>query len=79
MTTGPERELLIESAAGAHREQGPRGEVRSSPAFWDLDGPGRVLAYELARRLRRLEAAADPEGLSTAARNVLAQVRARKR
>ena len=70
-----EREALIEEAASAWR---PRGldAVRVHPAWADLDGAGRLEVYELTRRLRRLEAALDPEGLSTTTRVVLARIRA---
>ena len=71
-----EREALIEEAASAWR---PRGlaAVRAHPAWADLDGAGRLEVYELTRRLRRLEAALDPQGLSTTARAVLARIRGR--
>jgi hypothetical protein len=70
-----EREALIEALAGAHRFRGPRGEVRPHPAFFDLDETGREQAFEVARGLRRMEAALDPEGLSATARAVLARIR----
>lgn len=79
MTTDPkddDREVLIEALAGAHRHRGPLGEVRPHPAFFDLDEAGREEAFEVARELRRVEAALDPEGLSTTARAVLARIRA---
>jgi hypothetical protein len=65
-----EREALVEEAASAWR---PRGvdAVRPHPAWADLDSAGRIEVYELTRVLRRLEAALDPEGLSTTARAVL--------
>jgi hypothetical protein len=46
------------------------------PAFFDRDEAGREEAFEVARGLRRMEAALDPEGLSTTARAVLARIRA---
>ena len=70
-----EREALIETAASAWRPRGTDA-VRPHPAWADLDGAGRREVYELARRLRRLEAAIDPRGLSTTARPVLARIRA---
>lgn len=47
--------------------------VRSEPI---LDDEGRIEAFEAAQRLRVVEAALDPEGLSTTARAVLARIRA---
>jgi hypothetical protein len=69
-----DRECLIEEAAGAWRPRGP-AEIRPHPAWADLDAVGRVEVYELARALRRLEAALDAQGLSTTARAVLARIR----
>jgi hypothetical protein len=71
-----EREALVEEAAGAWRQAG-RGEVRSHPAWADLDTPGRLEVYEITRVLRRLEAALDSDGLSTTARAVLARLASR--
>jgi hypothetical protein len=76
--TAPEdgdREALIEALAGAHRHRSALGEVRPHPAFFDLDPAGREEAFEVARALRRMEAALDPEGLSTTAHAVLARLR----
>lgn len=72
---GKDRETLIEQAAAAYRARDPHGRVLASPAFHDLDEPGREEAFDLATRLRRLEAALDGEGLSTTARAVLARIR----
>lgn len=69
-----ERERLIEEAASAWRPRGAQG-ARPHPAWADLDAAGRREAYERARALRRLEAALDPEGLSTTARAVIARIR----
>ena len=69
-----EEELLVEEVAGAHRPE-PKGTLRYSPAWHDLDDAGRVRAYELARALRKIEAALDPDGLSSTARAVLARIR----
>ena len=41
----------------------------------NLDDAGREAAYERARSLRVMEAALDPQGLSTTARAVLARIR----
>jgi hypothetical protein len=68
------RELLIEAAAGAHRSRAPDGSVQASPAWHDLDAAGRIEVFETARRLRRLEAALDLDGLSSTAKAVLARI-----
>jgi hypothetical protein len=65
---------LIEQVAGAYRPPS-RDELRYHPAWHDLDAAGRARAFELARSLRAMEAALDPEGLSTTARAVLARIR----
>jgi hypothetical protein len=70
-----ERERLIEEAAGAWRPRGDEG-VHPHPAWADLDAAGRREVYELARTQRRLEAALDPQGLSSTAHAVLARIRA---
>jgi hypothetical protein len=72
---GNDREALIEAVAGAFRERDPHGVIVSHPAYHDLDDEGRIEAFEAAQRLRRMEAALDPEGLSATARAVLARIR----
>ena len=69
-----ETETLIAAATTAWRARSLSGEIRAHPAGADLDADCRVAAYEAARRLRRLEAARDPDGLSTTARAVLARL-----
>ena len=76
MTDPHTREALIEAAAGAWRPRRPDGSLRPHPAWADLDEAGRREAFETARMARRLEAALDPQGLSTTARAVLARIRA---
>jgi hypothetical protein len=71
---GEDREALVEQAAGAFRARGPHGDIVASPAFHDLDAAGREEAFAVAARSRTLEAALDPEGLSTTARAVLARI-----
>jgi hypothetical protein len=75
--TGPsdpnDEELLIEEVAGAFRPR-PREELRYHPAWHDLGVDGRRRAFERARALRKIEAALDPEGLSTTARAVLGRI-----
>jgi hypothetical protein len=48
--------------------------VQFHPAWHDLDDAGRRALFEATSRSRRLEAALDPEGLSTTARAVLAKI-----
>jgi hypothetical protein len=70
-----DREGLIEAAATAWRPRAASGEIRSHPAWADLDAQGRLEAYEITRLLRRIEAVLDPQGLSTTAHAVLARIR----
>lgn len=65
----------MEAAAGAFRGRTPHGAVRSHPAWHDLDAAGRVEAHDRAALSRTIEAALDPEGLSSTARAVLARIR----
>ena len=71
--TPEEEQLLIEQVAGAWRPAAD-DELRYHKAWHDLDAAGRARAFELARALRPLEAALDPDGLSTTARAVLARI-----
>lgn len=76
--TGPsDEELLIEQVASAHRPPS-RDALRYHPAWHDLDAAGRLRADALARDLRQVEAALDPEGLSSTARAVLARIEGRR-
>lgn len=68
-------QTLIEQVLSAWRPRDPDGNVRGHPAYYDLDPEGRVHAFEQAVTLRRLEAALDPDGLSSTARAVLARIR----
>lgn len=68
------REALVETAAGAYRPRRPGGAVGSSPAWHDLDAAGREEAFAAAALSRRLEAALDPERLSSTARAVLGRL-----
>lgn len=69
-----DREALIEAAAAAHRERAPGGTIRFHPAWWDLDDAGRRDCFAAIAASRALEAALDPEGLSTTARAVLRRI-----
>lgn len=64
---------LIEEAATAWRPR-PLGDLRYHPAWHDLSDEGRAAAFERTRANRVLEAALDPDGLSTTARAVLAKL-----
>jgi hypothetical protein len=75
--TDDERELLIEQAAAAWRPTTLDDGVGSHPAWHDLDADGRREAFARATVMRRLEAALDPDGLSTTARAVLARIEPR--
>ena len=66
-------ELLIEEVASAYRPV-PRDELRYHPRWHDLGAAGRDRAFARARALRELEAALDPDGLSTTARAGLARI-----
>ena len=73
--TPEERASLVAAVTSAHRERGPRGEIRGHRAFYDLDEAGRVEAFDETLRARALEAASDPSGLTSTARAVLAHIR----
>ena len=68
-------ELLLAQVTSAHRTLGADGRLRSHPAWHDLPPEERPRAFALTTELRKLEAAADPEGLSTTAHAVLARIR----
>jgi len=70
---GDDDELLIEQVASAYRPV-PRDELRYHPRWHDLGAAGRERAFARATALRALEAALDPDGLSTTARAVLARI-----
>ena len=74
MTNTPEEEqLLVEAVSSAWR---PRhlDVLGFHPNWYDLDEAGRERAFETTRQVRQLEAALDPEGLSTTARAVLDRI-----
>lgn len=75
MSPSDDRELLIEETAGAYRPL-RGGRVGSLAAWHDLDEAGRREAHARAAELRCMEAAMDPEGLSSTARAVLARINA---
>jgi hypothetical protein len=69
-----EREDLIAAATTAWRPRDPNGTVRGHPAWHDLDAAGRLEVFAATAEMRALEAALDPDGLSTTARAILARV-----
>jgi hypothetical protein len=71
----PETEQLLEQVTSAARGTDVTGAVQSHPAWHDLPVEAREVAYAETVRLRQMEAALDPEGLSTTARAVLARLR----
>ena len=73
MTERDEMDLLVEQVASAARPR-PLVSLRYHPAWHDLDEEARMRAFELAHALRKVEAALDPEGLSTTARAVLSRL-----
>jgi hypothetical protein len=75
MTEKRDDEALVEEVVSAYRERTVFGEIRPSPAFYDLDDEGRLRAFEEASRARAMEAALDSEGLSTTARAVLSRIK----
>jgi hypothetical protein len=64
---------LIEELTTAWRPHDPR-ELAFHPVWYDLDERAREEAFERTQRLRAMEAALDPEGLSSTARAVLARI-----
>lgn len=66
---------LMEQVLGAWRPRKRDGGVRSHPAWHDLRPEQRQQAHDETERLRLLEAALDPEGLSSTARAVLARIK----
>ena len=69
-----EQESLVEQAVTAWRPRGPRGELRPHPAWSDLDDAGRDEVFRATLLQRALEAALDPQGLSTTAKAVLVRL-----
>jgi hypothetical protein len=69
-----ERGALVEAVTTARRDVRSDGHVVAAPAWHDLDAGAREEAFEATVALRRLEAAADPAGLSTTGHAVLARI-----
>jgi hypothetical protein len=73
--TADERALLIEQTITAWRPRDRDGRIAPLPAWRDLDEQGRRDAFAAAASSRVVEAALDPEGLSSTAHAVLARIR----
>jgi hypothetical protein len=71
--TEEQEQLLIERLASAHRSRLP-AEVPQHPVFQDLTPEARERAFHYICALRELEAALDPEGLSSTAHAVLSRL-----
>ena len=67
---------LMERLTGAFRARDLVGTIQFEPAFYDLAPSDRVQAAAEAAALRRIEAALDPDQLSTTAHAVMERVRA---
>ena len=65
---------LVEEALSAWRPRAADGGLRGHPAWHDLDAAGRQRVFDETLLLRQIEAALDPEGLSTTGRAVLARI-----
>jgi hypothetical protein len=74
----PDELLLIERAISAYRERSADGEVKSAPAWHDLDVAGRRAVFEETITQRTLERAADPAGITSTVRAVLARIASRR-
>lgn len=70
-----DEDSLIEQLTSAHRERNQRGEIQFARAFHDLEPDARRRAFDAALQQRALEAALDPEGLSSTARAVLSRLK----
>jgi hypothetical protein len=73
----PEELDLLEETAGAWRPRDRSGAVKGHPAWHDLDDTARRRAFVETTRLRALEAALDPDGLSSTGHAVLQRIRGR--
>lgn len=65
---------LMEEAMTAWRPRSRDGAVRGHPAWHDLDADARRQLFDETARLRALEAALDPDGLSATGRRVLDRI-----
>ena len=69
------RSALVEAVTTAFRPRDPfSGRPTAAPEWHDLGAEGRLEAFDAIAELRALEAALDPDGLSTTARAVLSRL-----
>ena len=68
------RERLIGAVISAWRPRDRDGAVTAHPAWYDLTAEDREAAYRRTCAWRRIEAAIDPDHLTTTARAVLRQI-----
>jgi len=71
---GRQGALLREQVGSAWRPSRRDGSLEAHPAWHDLTDADRVVAFEQTVALRRIEAAIDPDGLSTTGGAVLARI-----
>ncbi|MFL5318699.1 MAG: hypothetical protein ACJ790_03515 [Myxococcaceae bacterium] len=69
-----ERELF-EEATTAFRAQNADGSVRPHPAWMDLSEDDRERLFEETLRVREIEKALDPAGMSTTAKLILRRIK----
>ncbi len=70
----PAEQALLEQVTSAHRERGVDGQIKSHPAWHDLDQAARVEAFEETLVLRMLERALDAQEQSTTVKALLARL-----
>jgi hypothetical protein len=76
MRPGPAE--LVAAVTTAHRDRNALGAIEPHRAWFDLDEAGRREAFDEILRLRALESALDPAGLTTTAKAVLARIAPRR-
>ncbi|MEL6342824.1 MAG: hypothetical protein AAFV53_06800 [Myxococcota bacterium] len=70
-----DKDALIEQVLSAWRPQSPDGSIKAHPAWHDLSAEAREEAFEQTVQVRALEAALDPDNLSSTARAVLEKIK----
>lgn len=72
--TNNQQQNLFERVLGAWRPRDRDGVIMGHPAWFDLNEADRKAAYEATVRMRQIEAALDPRGLSSTGRAVLGRI-----